>query len=85
MWQHIIWVGLLMALVSLGVGFWAWSSGNQAWQTMIFTTLALLQLGNALAIRSERQSFFTLGPNSNRPPPRQQQPNRQNHERTGMD
>ena len=34
---------------------------------MIFTTLALLQLGNALAIRSERQSFFTLGPNTNKP------------------
>ena len=34
---------------------------------MIFTTLALLQLGNALAIRSERQSFFALGPTTNKP------------------
>jgi Ca2+-transporting ATPase len=35
------------------------------WQTMVFTTLALLQLGHALAVRSERESFFTLGARSN--------------------
>jgi Ca2+-transporting ATPase len=28
---------------------------------MVFTTLALLQLGHALAVRSERGSFFSLG------------------------
>jgi Ca2+-transporting ATPase len=33
---------------------------------MIFTSLALLQLGNALAVRSERQSVFRLGLGSNR-------------------
>jgi P-type Ca2+ transporter type 2C len=32
---------------------------------MVFTTLALLQLGHALAVRSERESFFTLGARSN--------------------
>ena len=36
------------------------------WQAMVFTTLAFLQLGNALAVRSERQSFFRLGHRSNR-------------------
>lgn len=30
-------------------------------------TLALLQLGNALAVRSETDSFFRLGPGSNLP------------------
>jgi P-type Ca2+ transporter type 2C len=35
------------------------------WRTMVFTTLALLQLCHALAVRSERESFFTLGPPSN--------------------
>jgi multiple antibiotic resistance protein len=35
------------------------------WQTMVFTTLALLQLGHALTVRSERESFFTLGVWSN--------------------
>jgi hypothetical protein len=32
---------------------------------MVVTTLALLQLGHALAVRSERESFFTLGARSN--------------------
>ena len=59
--RDIIWVGLLMALVSLGVGYWAWSDGNLAWQTMIFTTLVLSQLGNALALRSDRDSVFSIG------------------------
>ena len=35
------------------------------WQTMVFTTLALLQLGHAVAVRSERQSSFRLGYRSN--------------------
>ncbi len=37
------------------------------WQTMVFTTLALLQLGNALAVRSERSSLLRLGLRSNLP------------------
>jgi Ca2+-transporting ATPase len=32
---------------------------------MVFTTLALLQLGHALAVRSEHESFFNLGARSN--------------------
>ncbi|GAB4526925.1 MAG: cation-translocating P-type ATPase [Anaerolineae bacterium] len=64
--RDIVWVGLLMALVSLGVGYWGWSSGNAAWQTIIFTTLVLSQLGNALALRSERESLFSIGLLSNR-------------------
>jgi Ca2+-transporting ATPase len=63
--RDILWVGLLMALVSLGVGYWGWSSGNPAWQTMVFTTLVLSQLGNAMALRSERDSLFTIGLFSN--------------------
>jgi len=34
---------------------------------MVFTTLALLQLGNALAVRSERISVFSLGLRTNTP------------------
>ncbi len=53
-----------MAIVCLAVLVWACSLG-WPWQTMVFTTLALLQLGHALAVRSERESFFTLGPRTN--------------------
>jgi Ca2+-transporting ATPase len=64
--RDILWVGLLMALVSLALGFWGWSVGNPAWQTMVFTTLTLSQLGNALALRSEGDSVFRIGLWSNR-------------------
>jgi len=64
LWQHALWVGLTMAAVSLGLLVGARAAG-WPWQTMVFTTLALLQLGHALAVRSERDSFFTLGARSN--------------------
>jgi Ca2+-transporting ATPase len=66
LWQHAIWVGLWMAGVTLAVQAYAIDQG-WPWQTMVFTTLALLQLGNALAVRSETHSFFRLGPRSNLP------------------
>ena len=65
-WQQVIFVGLLMGFLTLGLGVWA-DATDRPWHTMIFTTLALLQLGNALAIRSERQSLFQLGVKTNRP------------------
>ncbi|HEY6710619.1 MAG TPA: cation-transporting P-type ATPase, partial [Actinomycetota bacterium] len=64
LWQHALWVGLLMAVVCLALLVGARALG-WPWQTMVFTTLALLQLGHALAVRSERDSFFSLGVWSN--------------------
>lgn len=66
LWQHAIWVGLFMAGVTLAVQAYAIGRG-WPWQTMVFTTLALLQLGHALAIRSEHDSLFRLGLRSNMP------------------
>ena len=66
MGRHMIWVGLLMGLVSLGMGFWAWQVGRPDWQTMIFTTLTLSQMGHVLAIRSSRDSLFKIGLFSNK-------------------
>jgi P-type Ca2+ transporter type 2C len=66
MWQHILLVGLLMGAVPLGLGVWASATGRP-WQTMVFTSLALLQLGHALGVRSERDSLLRLGLTSNRP------------------
>ena len=54
LWQHALWVGLLMAAVCLALLVGARAMG-WPWQTMVFTTLALLQLGHALAVRSERE------------------------------
>ncbi|MFQ5991910.1 MAG: calcium-translocating P-type ATPase, PMCA-type [Nitrospiraceae bacterium] len=67
MWQDIIWVGLLMGGVCIFVQAWAYHTGSAHWQTMVFTVLTLSQMGNVLALRSEKESFFKQGPWSNRP------------------
>jgi len=63
----IIWVGLLMGLVCIATQSWAITAGIDRWQTMVFTVLCLSQLGNALAVRSERESLFKQGLLSNKP------------------
>ena len=67
MGSEILWIGILMGLVSLGVGYVYWlGDPNGPWQTMVFTTLTMAQMGNASAIRSNRDSVFTIGVFSNR-------------------
>ena len=66
LWQHVLVVGLLMGGIPLALGLWAFHAGRP-WQTMIFASLALLQLGHALAVRSERESLFRLGLRTNTP------------------
>ena len=67
MGMHIIWAGILMTIVSLGMGYWAFSNNSPDWQTMVFTTLTLSQMGNVMAVRSERRSLFQIGILSNKP------------------
>lgn len=64
---HIVWVGLLMAGVTLGVQAWAIHNDDVHWQTMVFTVLSLSQLGHVLAIRSEKEFLFKQGLFSNMP------------------
>ncbi|MBX7255901.1 MAG: cation-translocating P-type ATPase [Candidatus Hydrogenedentes bacterium] len=69
---HVVWVGLLMAVIALGAGWYYWSheaagsNGATRWQTMTFTILTLSQMAHVLAIRSGRDSLFTTGIWSNR-------------------
>lgn len=67
MWQHIIWIGLVIAGVSLFAQAWAIRTGSAHWQTIIFTVLTLSQLMQAMAIRSDRESLFTQGLMTNKP------------------
>jgi Ca2+-transporting ATPase len=53
--------GLFLAILSAGVGYWAWSSHNPDWQTMIFTTLTFGQMAAVLSLRSDSESFFRFG------------------------
>lgn len=65
LWQHAVWVGLLMAALALGTQAWALRTGRAHWQTMTFTVLTVSQLAHVLAIRSERSSLFSQGLLSN--------------------
>ncbi len=65
LWQHILWVGLLMGGVCLVTQAWALRAAPAQWQTMVFTVLTLSQLGHVLAVRSECESFFARGSSAN--------------------
>ena len=58
---HIVWVGLLMAGITLGTQAWSLQQENTHWQTMVFTVLSLSQLGHVLAIRSEKEFLYRQG------------------------
>lgn len=62
---HIVWVGILMAGITLGTQAWAIHGQNGHWQTMVFTVLSLSQLGHVLAIRSEKEFLYRQGIFSN--------------------
>jgi Ca2+-transporting ATPase len=49
---HILWVGLLMGALCLGIQAYAIHQGSDRWQTMVFTTLSFCQLAHVFAIRS---------------------------------
>lgn len=66
MGMHMIWVGILMAGITLSLQSWAIKNGLH-WQTIVFNVLCLCQMGHVLAIRSEKQSLFSIGIFSNKP------------------
>lgn len=66
-WQHMLWAGLLMAAVCLGLQAWAFHGGSTRWQSMVFTVLTLSQMCHIFAVRSERESLFKQGLLTNKP------------------
>jgi len=63
--RDILVIGLGLMLITLGVAYFAWKGGIEQWRTMAFTTLTLAQMGNVLALRSNKGSLFTQGVFSN--------------------
>jgi Ca2+-transporting ATPase len=59
--------GALIAVIALAVGLWYDVTDRAHTQTMIFTTLALAQIWQALGIRSGQDSLFRIGLFSNKP------------------
>jgi Ca2+-transporting ATPase len=64
---HALLVGLLIAGLVLAVEAWHVRAGSEAWRTAALTTLCFTQLGQVLAIRSERTSVLSLGLRTNLP------------------
>ena len=60
-----IWVGAMIGALALGLGSWYYFSDRPEWQTMIFTSLAFMQVFQALASRSSKDSLIKLGLLSN--------------------
>jgi Ca2+-transporting ATPase len=63
---QMIWVGILMAGITLAAQSFAISKGLH-WQTIVFNLLCISQMANLLAIHSENQSLFAQGIFSNKP------------------
>jgi Ca2+-transporting ATPase len=63
---HVLWVGALIAALTLGTQAWALSEDTRQWQSMVFTVLVFCQLVHSMAIRSESRSLFRIGLLTNR-------------------
>lgn len=55
-----IWVGVMIGALALGLGAWYFFTDRPEWQTMIFTSLAFMQVFQALASRSAKESLFKM-------------------------
>ncbi len=71
---YMIRVGLVLALVTIALMVWAYGYTQayapagldpRRWQTLVFTTLCLSQMGHALAVRSDSRLLIELDPRSN--------------------
>ncbi len=60
-----IWVGAMIGALALSLGSWYFFTDRPEWQTMIFTSLAFMQVFQALASRSDKESLFKMGLLSN--------------------
>jgi Ca2+-transporting ATPase len=64
-WQHMLWMGLLIGALSLLTALWAPAGDTSHWQSMVFTTLVVAQLFQALGMRTDTDSLLKVGLLSN--------------------
>ncbi|MGK0276069.1 MAG: Ca2+-transporting ATPase [Ilumatobacter sp.] len=64
--RQTIWIGALIGAASLGIGFIYRETNQAEWQTMMFTTLAFMQVFQAFGTRSRTESLRTIGFTTNR-------------------
>ena len=64
--RQTVWIGAVIGVASLGIGFIYRETDQAEWQTMIFTTLAFMQVFQAFGTRSRTESLRTIGFTTNR-------------------
>ena len=72
---YMVRIGIILAVITIALMVWAhgYTTANtfndtyspNRWQTMVFTTLCLAQMGHAIAIRSNTQLTIELDPRTN--------------------
>ncbi len=75
MGAYMVRIGIVLAIISIFLMVWAYgytttntfndTYSPDRWQTMVFTTLCLAQMGHAIAIRSNTQLTIELNPMTN--------------------
>jgi Ca2+-transporting ATPase len=63
---HVSWIGVLIAVITLAAGVYYHhpaSPQDTTWQTMIFSTLAFAQIGQAFGMRAAGHSPFSITSN----------------------
>jgi Ca2+-transporting ATPase len=58
--------GAALTVLLLVPAFWLWDTGDEAWQSVLFTSIAFAELAGTFGMRSERVSLWRLGPFTNR-------------------
>jgi P-type Ca2+ transporter type 2C len=58
--------GVALTILTLVSAYLIWDAGEDAWQTVLFTSIAFAELAGGFAMRSERVSLRRLGVFSNR-------------------
>ena len=64
--RRILTRGAALAVLTLVPAYLLWDAGDDAWQTVLFTSIAFAELAGGFAMRSERVSLRDLGILTNR-------------------
>ncbi|MGB0562833.1 MAG: cation-translocating P-type ATPase [Spirulinaceae cyanobacterium] len=63
--SYIVRIGIIFAIMTIALMVWAYDAHNAHWQTMVFTTLCLAQMGHAIAARSFSRLTIEVNPFTN--------------------
>jgi len=65
LWQHVVWVGLWIAGLSIFAQAYAIHFRSTHWQTIVFTVLTVAQMAHVMVVRSDTEPLWRMGLLSN--------------------